>query len=114
MGLQTSRTENKASIILVDSHRSLFGARIVIEKDAMLSVESVAWMSNLKMSFSPILKDSMPLPVITLRNSHQNILWLSAPLKVTFLRVTSPTNLLWLGIFGNVTISTPSMTSSYQ
>jgi hypothetical protein len=55
MGLQTSRTENKASIILVDSHRSLFGARIVIEKDAMLSVESVAWMSNLKMSFSPIL-----------------------------------------------------------
>jgi hypothetical protein len=61
-----------------------------------------------------VLKDSMPLPVITLRNSHQNILWLSAPLKVTFLRVTSPTNLLWLGIFGNVTISTPSMTSSYQ
>jgi hypothetical protein len=53
MGLQTSRTEIEASI-LINSQRSVPGARIVIEKDSMLSVESVNRRSNMKLSFSPI------------------------------------------------------------
>lgn len=48
MGLQTNRTESK-SRVLINSQRSVSVARIVIEKDLMLFVKSVVWVSNLRL-----------------------------------------------------------------
>lgn len=55
MGLQTSRTESK-SRVLINSQRSVSVARIVTEKDPILSAEYVVWVIELELSFSPALR----------------------------------------------------------
>jgi hypothetical protein len=55
MGLQTSRTESK-SRVLINSQRSVSVARIVTEKDPILSAEYVVWVIELELSFSPTLR----------------------------------------------------------